>query len=249
MTLNINGLNNNYNLLINAISHKSPVFKATGQNVNTNDAFVPASELSPYLSAPVINQMIMMNPKVTRILKENGLKPEVNLKELQKLADGHLQWTKNIAAGIIGNLPSDVRNQINSQAVLQGALFHDYGKVLIPEKILNKKSGLNGKEKDIMKLHSELGYELLKTQNLSPEALELIKYHHQTPDNTGYPLNDSGFIYNLETEILAVADKYSALIEKRSYKPALSKEEALAIIKEDYPDGSVVYDALVKYVG
>lgn len=251
MTLNINGLNsNNYNLFINAISRvKSPTFQGANSTSNPVDIFVQSSELSPYLSAEAVKNMLNMNPKVTKILRENGIKPEINIVELQKLAGGHLNHTKNVAAGIIDNLPLSDRQVVNRQAVLQGAIFHDFGKVLIPEKIINKKARLTDKEKQIMNLHSELGYELLKTQNISPDALELIKYHHQTPDNKGYPVNNSGFIYGLEAEIIAVADKYSALVEKRSYKPALSKEEALAIIKEDYPDGGVVYDALVRYVG
>ncbi len=246
MTLSINSLNNNYNLFINPIAQKQPAFGAA--RTSTADVFVPSDELNSYLSPVAINQMIMLNPKIIRILKENGLKPEINIKELQKLANGHLLRTKNIAAGIIANMPANVQNTINHQAIMQGAIFHDFGKVLIPDKILNKKSALNDKEKNIMQLHSELGYELLKTQNISQEALELIKYHHQTPSNTGYPVNVSGFVYGLEAEILAVADKFSALIEQRSYKPALSKETALDIIKEDYPEGGVVYDALVAYV-
>ena len=249
MTLNINSLGNNYNLLINSISTPRKAFTASNVQTGISDTFTPASELNPYLSESAIRQMILMNPQVVKILKNNGLKAEINIKELQKLAEGHLLWTKNIAAGIIGNLPLDIQKQINRQAVLQAAIFHDFGKVLIPNKIINKKSALNDKEKQIMKLHSELGYELLKTQKLSPETLELIKYHHQTPENTGYPINNTGFTYGLEAEILAVADKYSALIEKRSYKPALSKKEALEIIKQDYPQGGLVYDALVNYAG
>ena len=249
MTLNINSLGNNYNLLINSISTPRKAFTASNVQTGISDTFTPASELNPYLSESAIRQMILMNPQVVKILKNNGLKAEINIKELQKLAEGHLLWTKNIAAGIIGNLPSDIQKQINRQAVLQAAIFHDFGKVLIQNKIINKKSALNDKEKQIMNLHSELGYELLKTQKLSPETLELIKYHHQTPENTGYPINNTGFVYGLEAEILAVADKYSALIEKRSYKPALSKKEALEIIKQDYPQGGLVYDALVNYAG
>ena len=90
-----------------------------------------------------------------------------------------LKKTKDITAGIINNLPTEMKGNINRQATLQAAMFHDFGKVLIPDKVLNKKGALNDKEREIMNIHSELGFELLKTQNISPKALELIKYHHQ----------------------------------------------------------------------
>ena len=247
MTLNING--NNYNYSINAISRiQFPVFKGIARpDTGAKDSFVATSELSPYLSKSAIENMIAVNPQVLKILKTNGLKPEINIEELHKLADGHLKQTKNIAAGIIDNLPKDVRSQIDRQGVIQAAVFHDFGKVLIPNKILNKKTKLNDKEKEIMNLHSILGYELLKTQNISPKALELIKYHHQNASNTGDPINTGDFEYGVEAEIIALADKYSALIEKRSYKPAMMPKEALAILKEE-SQGSLVLDALVKYI-
>ena len=54
-------------------------------------------------------------------------------------------------------------------------MLHDLGKVLIPSKILHKPAKLNIKERKIMNIHSTLGYELLKTQNLSNETLSLIR--------------------------------------------------------------------------
>ncbi len=247
MTLNING--NNYNYSINALSRiQHPLFSGvTRPDAGARDSFVGVSELSPYLSKMAIMNMVAINPQVTKILQSNGLKPEINIEELQKLADGHLKQTKNITAGIIDNLPDNIRSQIDRQAVIQGAVFHDFGKVLIPNKILNKKTKLNDKEKEIMNLHSILGYELLKTQNISPKALELVKYHHQNAENTGYPINNGDFNYGIETEIIALADKYSALIEKRSYKPAMKPQEALDVLRNDAKD-SIILDALVKYV-
>ena len=56
-------------------------------------------------------------------------------------------------------------------------MLHDYGKVLIPKEILNKKGALTPEEKQIMELHSEFGYELLKQQGVKEEVLNLIKYH------------------------------------------------------------------------
>ena len=98
-----------------------------------------------------------------------------------------------------------------------------------------------------MKLHSELGYELLKEQGVNENVLNLVKYHHQTPDGNGYPEITNDFKPDISSQILATADKYSALREKRSYKDAMTRDEALAVIQEDVTNGLIapeVYKAL-----
>ena len=130
-------------------------------------------------------------------------------------------------------------------------MFHDYGKVLIPAEILNKKGKLNEQERAIMELHPELGYELLKNKGFDERTLNLIKDHHQNLHGNGYPKPDGDFEYNLETQILSTADKYTALREKRSYKNPMSKYEALEILAKEVNLGNIsqnVYNALVKAV-
>ncbi len=250
MTLHVN--NSYYNSRIGisqAVSIKSfPFFKGNKNSCVTGDTFTTNAELAPFISEAAIKGMINTNPRITKILKEHGINNvKINTKELNKLANGHLKVTKNVAAGIINNLTEETKASINKQAVLQAAMFHDFGKVLIPEKILNKNCCLNPQEKTIMELHSELGYELLKNQNLSPKALELVKYHHQNAENTGYPTNIDNFEYNLETEILALADKFSALTEQRCYKNGMTNSEALEIIKAEHKP-SPALEALTKFV-
>ena len=102
-----------------------------------------------------------------------------------------------------------------------------------------------------MELHSELGYELLKQQGVNENVLNLVKYHHQTADGSGYPALSNSYTPDISSEILATADKYSALREKRSYKDAMTREEALKVIREDVNSGLIsqeVYDALEKAV-
>ena len=252
MSMNINNGYNNYsNIFASFVApiKRSPVFCASTTNpiAPNGDFLTTSSELSPYLSTEAIKELMLINPKVSKILRENGLPEKININELQKLANGHLKTTKSIAAAIIHNLSAEEKDGLNQKAIYEAATFHDFGKVLIPEKILNKKGGFNEKERAIMELHSELGYELLKTQNISQRGLELIKYHHQTPDNNGYPENKGNFEYNLETEILILADKYSALTENRPYKKSISAQEALRVIEKEHPQ-SLALNALKAFV-
>ena len=102
-----------------------------------------------------------------------------------------------------------------------------------------------------MHTHSELSYELLRKTDLDTRTLNLIKYHHQNALGNGYPQASPDFKADINQQILSVADKYSALTEKRSYKDPMPAEKALAIIYKDVKDGKThpfVFKALVAHV-
>ena len=143
------------------------------------------------------------------------------------MTKGHLTATRILAAKIYSVLPEKIKAEANLPVLQQAAMLHDYGKVLIPKEILNKKGALTPEEKKIMELHSEFGYELLKQQGVNEKVLKLIKYHHQKPDKSGYPQAESDFEYDINAQILEAADVYTALIEERPYHKSYSKEDAL----------------------
>ena len=80
----------------------------------------------------------------------------------------------------------------------------------------------------------------------------MIKYHHQNKKGTGYPaIKNTLNGFDLNTEIVSVADKYSALTEKRAYKAPMDAEKALELIRKDVDEGRInprVYRALEGYV-
>lgn len=163
--------------------------------------------------------------------------------------NGHLSATRVIAAKIYSMLPKHLKILVNLVDLQQAAMLHDIGKVFIPKEILYKQGALTEREKEIMNLHAEFGYELLKQRGIKESVLKLIKYHHQKPDGNGYPCVDNDFEYTVSSQILCAADKYSALTEQRTYHKAYTKAEALAIISEDVLSGTIsqeVFDALKK---
>ena len=191
------------------------------------------------------------NPKIQELLSRHNLATKVNLKELEKLKQGHLKDTRLMVAKIYSSLPAYLKDEVKLNALQEAALLHDYGKILIPSEILNKDSKLTYDEREVMELHSELGYELLKNKNLSEETLNLIKYHHQNLNKTGYPAVNNDFECDLGLQILNAADKYSALREERCYKDAFGKIEALQIIAKDVNNGNIsqdVYTALLRSI-
>lgn len=212
------------------------------------DRFLTNPLYQNFKSKVEIEQLAKSNPRIMQLLKENGIPLKVNIEALEALKAGHLKDTRIIAAKIASNLRVTTKQEISLKDIQLAAMLHDYGKVLIPKEILEKKGALTSEERKIMQLHAEFGYELLKQQGgINEEVLNLIKYHHQKPGGSGYPEITKNYEYDINAQILKVADMYSALTESRAYHKPYSKEEALNIIYKEVEAGAIsqeVFDAL-----
>ena len=118
--------------------------------------------------------------------------------------------------------------------------LHDIGKIGIPDHILLKPGRLDDKEFEIMKDHSRIGFETLnEALERYPRAdylkmsAEIALSHHEKMNGTGYPQGLKGDEIPLSARIVALADVYDALISRRVYKNAYSREMAKAIIVKD----------------
>ena len=107
-----------------------------------------------------------------------------------------------------------------------GAVLHDIGKVRVPESILNKPGPLTGSEWAIMKTHPEVGEHILRPIQSLEAILPIVRHHHERWDGTGYPDGLAGGAIPLGARIVAVCDAYRAMSEDRSYRGALSEEDA-----------------------
>lgn len=203
------------------------------------------------LQRAIVQRMIDLNPTIKRILGDYKIKPSINTKTLKDLADGHMNETCKVAVGIYSVLSEKLKSNIEEKTIKEASMLHDLGKVLIPSKIINKPARLNKKEREIMNIHSTLGYELLKTQKINPETLDLVKYHHQNLKHSGYPaLNCDHNPSDIGVQIISTADKYSALREARVYRHKLSRIESLLILYKEVLEGKIhkeVYKALLEY--
>ena len=199
----------------------------------------------------IVQNMINSNPFISKILRRYHIKPLIDTKILRELTGGHMNDTCNIAMGVYSILAESLKNEVDKDSIKEASMLHDIGKVLIPSKIINKPARLNTKEKKIMNIHSTLGYELLKTQSLSEDTLALIKYHHQNWKHSGYPalpMEDKSS--DVGVQIISIADKYSALRERRVYRHKLSRLDALLVLYKEVREGKIlpsVFNALVKY--
>jgi len=110
--------------------------------------------------------------------------------------------------------------------------YHDIGKIALQEDILNKKGKLSDKEWKEIKRHPELSYNILSSVNEFGPIAEIVLYHHERWDGKGYPSGLQGEEIPLQSRIIMVADAFDAMTEKRPYRRALNKEEAVLQLKK-----------------
>ncbi len=128
---------------------------------------------------------------------------------------------------------AQILNFKDIKGIMWGAYVHDVGKIAIPDYILLKPGKLSPEEFEIMKKHVIYGYNMLKGIRRIPKTtLNVVKYHHEKWNGTGYPEGLKGENIPLEARIFAVVDVFDALISKRPYKEKWPIHKALNIIRE-----------------
>jgi putative nucleotidyltransferase with HDIG domain len=115
-------------------------------------------------------------------------------------------------------------------AVRVGAYLHDVGKVRVPHEILNKPGRLTPGEREIMEQHTVYGIELLAAIEFPWPVKPIIRSHHEKIDGSGYPDRLRGDEVPLTAQIIGIVDMYDALTTTRSYRAAMSHDEAVAEI-------------------
>ena len=112
------------------------------------------------------------------------------------------------------------------------ALFHDVGKLEIPDRLLNKPGPLTSEEYDHIKQHAVIGANLLEGLSFPGPLALLVRHHHENWDGTGYPDRRRRHDIPVGARVLAIADCYDALTSNRPYRRALAHDSAIAMIYE-----------------
>jgi diguanylate cyclase (GGDEF)-like protein/PAS domain S-box-containing protein len=112
-------------------------------------------------------------------------------------------------------------------------LLHDIGKIAIDEHILSKTGKLTKSEYEEIKRHPEIGYRILSSSNQLSDLADAVLYHHERWDGLGYPKGISGEAIPLKARIITVADAFDAMVSERSYRRAMTVNEALEELKKN----------------
>jgi putative two-component system response regulator len=132
-----------------------------------------------------------------------------------------------VAIGIEMKLAHD-----DLRGIRLASLVHDIGKITVPAEILNKPGKISKAEFDIIKRHSQAGYDVLKDIAFPWPVARMVGEHHEKIDGSGYPQGLTNGNIHPHSKIIAVADVVEAMSSHRPYRPSLGVGAALAEIEE-----------------
>ncbi|TXC89833.1 HD-GYP domain-containing protein [Metabacillus litoralis] len=127
------------------------------------------------------------------------------------------------------------------ETIYLGGLLHDIGKISIPEAILNKPAKLTQDEYEIVKQHPSTGYSIIKDipSMMKTGVLDIVLYHHERFDGTGYPKGLKGENIPYLARITAVADAFDAMISRRVYRDG---KEMIFVLEELKKNRGIQFD-------
>jgi diguanylate cyclase (GGDEF)-like protein/putative nucleotidyltransferase with HDIG domain len=157
-----------------------------------------------------------------------------------QVTHGHIRRVQVFAMQLARHL--GVKDITLIRAIEAAALLHDMGKLAVPEYILNKPGKLTQAEFEKMKLHATVGADILSAIDFPYPVVPIVRHHHENWNGTGYPSGLKGTDIPIGARILSVVDCYDALTSDRPYRPRLTDDEAMNILRERR--GSM-YDPLI----
>src|SRR5918994_1879060 len=141
---------------------------------------------------------------------------------------GHVRRTQ-IYASEMGKIFKCETQEL--RALFAGALLHDIGKLAVPEYILNKPGKLTEAEFAKMKIHPTVGGDILRRVNFPYPVEDIVRYHHEKWDGSGYPKGLRSESIPLVARIISVVDFYDATRCDRPYRKGMKREESLALLR------------------
>jgi len=142
----------------------------------------------------------------------------------------HVRRVQAYATGLAREL--GITDELTLKAIEAAALLHDTGKLAVPEHILNKPGKLTAAEFEKMKLHVDVGADILSLVNFPFPVEPIVRCHHENWDGTGYPRGVRGEAIPIGARILSVVDCFDALTSDRPYRARMTDEAALDILRE-----------------
>jgi len=157
------------------------------------------------------------------------------LKSLAKALEARDDYTRGHSERV-ARMSRDVAQELGLDSeerslIFNSALLHDIGKIGVRDAVLLKPRKLTEDEVEIIRQHPTFGNIILGPLKFLGSVAELVKYHHESYDGTGYPQGLKGEEIPLASRIIAVADAYDAMTSSRPYRAARSHGEALAEMK------------------
>jgi diguanylate cyclase (GGDEF)-like protein/putative nucleotidyltransferase with HDIG domain len=183
-------------------------------------------------AAETIHTQNVSLQKANRLLRERSTAAMESLSATVDARDaytaGHSRRVQRLALAIGRELEL---SQPELDLLSHAALFHDIGKLAIPDAVLMKPARLDTDEWRLMRRHADEGARIIDRLGFLSDAVPAIRHHHERFDGSGYPEGLRGEEIPLGARIIHVADALDSMLTSRIYRPALSEGEALAELR------------------
>jgi PAS domain S-box-containing protein/putative nucleotidyltransferase with HDIG domain len=226
---------------IQEIFAKKSIFLSERHYRHKNGTIIPVEVSASYITygdkkaISVVSRNITSRLKAEHELKRSFLQLQKTINSVVEAMSrvvetrdpytaGHQRRVADLARAIAGllNLPD-----VQIQGIYMAALIHDIGKLYLPAEILVKPIELTPLEFEMVKTHTTVGYDIVKTIAFPWPVADIILQHHERLNGTGYPKGLQGKDILLEAKILAVADVVEAMASNRPYRPAKTIDASL----------------------
>ena len=168
--------------------------------------------------------------RVKKLLNQNSMRSQTLTSLLRALresdvdTEAHVQRTGKMGAELAREIGLPDAETADLRLL---CMMHDIGKIGIPLEILNKPGELTEQEWKILKSHVEKGYQIALSTDEFRHIAEMILYHHESWDGTGYPERLSGKRIPLLSRMIAIVDAYDAMVNNRAYRKGMTPEAAM----------------------
>jgi putative two-component system response regulator len=150
---------------------------------------------------------------------------------------GHGRRVADFSLDLYNSLGLNDKSQ--QESIYIGGILHDIGKIGISDAILKSTEKLAPEEFAEIKKHPKIGFDMCTNLTGQEEALDIVLYHHERLDGSGYPEGLSDGNIPVLAQIAAVADVYDALTSKRTYRGQMTKEEAFIELEKEALSGKL----------
>lgn len=175
--------------------------------------------------------------ELTALIGDLGVQQQAFVQKLAKAVDekgqykvAHSQNTADLSRKLCKQLGL---NEKTTDLIYYAGLLQNIGKITLPESLFSNKGKLSKEEWDKLQNHPNVGVNLLMNINFLSEVIPYIHYHKERWDGRGEPEGLKGNSIPFGSRIIAVADAYTAMTSDRSYRDAMTKDEALKVIKDE----------------
>lgn len=175
-----------------------------------------------------LTETVEAQKHLVRVLTETTTALSYTIEKKDPYTVGHMNRTGAIAKKIATAMGLYDENISN---LILGAKIHDIGKIAIPHEILIKPSKLDDLDWQYIKRHPMIGYEIISDLEIDPLIKDIVKYHHEYYDGSGYPDGKNGKAISTEVNIITIADSLDAIAGIRPYKTSKTFNEAIEIME------------------